>query len=293
MAGVKINTKTVLLLQIKQTFIKIGVRQTHTNMKKSLLFLALFGVVTYSYTNSGGSPSGRSGSPASNGQTCMTCHGGGSANGSEVVSIEFASDTISPGAIAEVTLSANASGASTKIGFMASVENASGQLVTPSNLGSGTKLVSNYVSHTSSGTSAPNGTKSWTFDVATDANTPDSLTVYAAVNFTNSNGATSGDYVITTSKTFYMYEPFGLEEQERVALKVGPNPATNELQIFATDLSEARLYSTTGRFLSLEGLGSAQNDEITLDVSKLARGNYILHAVFKDGTTHYKHVILQ
>jgi hypothetical protein len=25
----------------------------------------------------------------------------------------------------------------------------------------------------------------------------------------------------------------------------------------------------------------------------LARGNYILHATYLDGTTHYKHVILQ
>lgn len=263
-------------------------------MKKTLLLAAMFGIVTYSYTNSGGSPSGKSGSPASNGQTCTSCHSGGSASGSEVVSIEFSADTVGVGNTANVTVSANSAGASTKIGMMASIEDASGTLFTPSNLGNGTKLVGDYVSHNSSGTSASNGTQSWTFDIPTDSNTPDSLTVYTAINFTNSNGATSGDYVITASKTLYLFEPFAVEEQDKIALNVAPNPASDELRVIATDLSEVRLYSTTGRFLSLEGLKTtAQGEETVLDVSRLARGNYILHAVFKDGSTHYKHVILQ
>jgi hypothetical protein len=75
---------------------------------------------------------------------------------------------------------------------------------------------------------------------------------------------------------------------------VAPNPASDQLRVFASNLSEVRLYSTTGRFLSLEGLQTTtQGEEILLDVSSLARGNYILHALFKDGSTHYKHVILQ
>lgn len=262
-------------------------------MKKTLLIAALFGVVTYSYTNSGGSPSGRSGSPASGGQTCTTCHGGGSASGSEVVSISFNADTIVAGSAASITVAANSGGSSTKIGMMASVEDANGSLVTPSNLGSGTKLVSNYVSHTSSGTSASSGSRDWTFDVTTDASSPDSLTVYAAVNFTNSNGMTSGDYIITASQTLYINHNVGLEEQDRVALTVGPNPASTFLNIKATALKEARLYNTAGRFLGLETFGTTSSDQMTLDVSSLARGNYILHAEFEDGSVQYKHVILQ
>ena len=262
-------------------------------MKKTLLIAALFGIVTYSYTNSGGSPSGRSGSPASGGQTCTTCHGGGSASGSEVVSISFDSDTIVAGSTASVTISANSGGSSTKIGMMASVENASGSLITPTNLGTGTKLVSNYVSHTSSGTSASGGSRDWTFDVATDASSPDSLILYTAINFTNSNGTTSGDYVITESQTLYINNNVGLEEQDRVALTVGPNPATTFLHIKGTELKEARLYTTAGRFLSMETFGNTSSGDLTLDVADLARGNYILHAAFEDGSIHYKHVILQ
>ena len=37
-------------------------------MKKFALLFALIGIVNYSYTNSGGSPGGKSGSPASNGK---------------------------------------------------------------------------------------------------------------------------------------------------------------------------------------------------------------------------------
>lgn len=262
-------------------------------MKKTLLLAALFGVVTYSYTNSGGSPSGRSGSPASGGQTCMTCHGGGSASGSEVVSISFNADTVVAGSTASITVAANSGGSSTKIGMMASVEDASGSLITPTNLGTGTKLVSNYVSHTSSGTAASGGSRDWTFDVATDASSPDSLIVYAAINFTNSNGMTSGDYVITESQTLYINHNVGLEEQDRIALTVGPNPATTLLNITASELKEARLYNTAGRFLGLETYGNTTSGELTLDVADLARGNYILHAVFEDGSVQYKHVILQ
>ena len=59
-------------------------------MKKFALLFALIGIVNYSYTNSGGSPGGKSGSPASNGQTCAGgyCHGGGSATGNELVDIQ-------------------------------------------------------------------------------------------------------------------------------------------------------------------------------------------------------------
>jgi len=48
-----------------------------------------------------------------------------------------------------------------------------------------------------------------------------------------------------------------------------------------------------GRFIALEQSAEVVDGHTVLDVSALARGNYIVHATYLDGTTQYKHVILQ
>lgn len=56
-----------------------------------------------------------------------------------------------------------------------------------------------YVEHTASGTSAPGGTKTWTFDYTTPATTGTPV-FYVVVNSTNSNSGTGGDVIY--AKTF-------------------------------------------------------------------------------------------
>ena len=176
---------------------------------------------------------------------------------------------------------------------MASVEDANGNQFATSNPGAGAKKVSDYITHTSSGTAVTNDSIHWTFDV--DGTTfPDSITVYAAINFTNSNGQNSGDYVLTSSKTFYknIGSNIGLEESEGMPLMAYPNPASSTLKVRAEGLVAIRLYNTIGRFMQLD-YSTSMEDEATLDVSALARGNYILHAEYSDGNIQYKHVVLQ
>ncbi len=264
-------------------------------MKKSLLIIALMGISTYSYTNSGGSPAGKSGSPGDNGQTCSGgyCHSSGSPMGGEVIGIMASVDSISDGNTIGITLGVKPNGTSSKVGFMASVEDASGNQLATSNPGSGAKKVSDYITHTSSGTAVTNDSIHWTFDI--DGTTfPDSITVYAAINFTNGNGQTSGDYVMTTSKTLYksVGNNIGFKEADKSALMVYPNPATNMIMVKAEGLVEVRIYNTIGRFMQLDYAANLENEAL-LDVSDLARGNYILHAEYSDGSIQYKHVVLQ
>ena len=262
-------------------------------MRKFILFFAFFGVINYSYTYSGGAPSGKSGSPASSGQTCANgyCHGGGSPSGSEFIDISFSQDSVSDGDNLTISIGVNTGGASNKVGFMASVEDENGSTYTPKSVATGSKLVGDYVTHLSTSTAVSNDSISWNFDLQ-EANYPDSLTVYAAVNFTNGNGSTSGDYVLTTQKTFYRDLAFNVDERDLNALVVGPNPAQDFLKVSSIGLMEIRLYNTMGKFLGLDAYGTNNTDDIVLEVSQLARGNYILQALFEDGSIRYKHVVL-
>jgi len=270
------------------------------------MLFALIGIVNYSYTNSGGSPGGKSGSPASNGQTCSGgyCHGGGSPNGNELIDIKVDvtpaagmsnySDTIRDSIQTMVYLDVAAAGSS-KIGFSASIEDASGNhigtLATPSS--SNTKIVSSdFVTHKNSSTAVSNNAINWAWDWNT-GDIGDSVIIYVAVNYTNGNGTTSGDYVVTASKTLYPGLVMGQSENQiGSALKVYPSPATDYINVNAEGLKEVRLYNTIGRFLSMDQSWSAVGND-QFDVSRLPRGNYILHALFIDGTIQYKHVVLQ
>jgi hypothetical protein len=275
-------------------------------MKKFALLFALIGIVNYSYTNSGGSPGGKSGSPASNGQTCAGgyCHGGGSATGNELVDIQVDvtpyagssnySDTISDSIQTQVYLNVAAAGSS-KIGFSASIEDASGThigtLSTPAS--TNTKITgSDFITHKSSSTAVSNNTIDWVWEWNT-GDIGDSVIIYVAVNYTDGNGTTSGDYVVTETKTLYPGLVMGQSEnQMQTALMVYPSPATDYLTVKADGIKEVRLYNTLGRFLSMDQSWSTTGND-QLEVSHLPRGNYILHALFKDGTVQYKHVVLQ
>jgi hypothetical protein len=74
---------------------------------------------------------------------------------------------------------------------------------------------------------------------------------------------------------------------------VGPNPATDFIRIAHEELAKVELFNTMGRFIALEQSAEVVDGTTVLDVSALARGNYIVHATYLDGTTQYKHVILQ
>ena len=82
------------------------------------------------------------------------------------------------------------------------------------------------------------------------------------------------------------------ESQFQSALNVYPSPASEYINVKAEGLKEVRLYNTIGRFISMDQSWFATGND-QFDVSSLPRGNYILHALFIDGTIQYKHIVLQ
>lgn len=159
------------------------------------------------FTNSGGAPQNRSGSPASGGSTCATgCHSGGPAASNQSISISsnIPSTGYSPNTNYTITVTANnGTSAGSTVGFSASVEDASGHVGSISNPGAGAQMAgSNFVTHTISGNFATGGTRSWTFDWNSGPNPPANATVYVAANFANGTGGTAGDVIISNSAMF-------------------------------------------------------------------------------------------
>jgi hypothetical protein len=261
-------------------------------MKKIAFVTSLLLMAQVSFTNNGGSPQGKSGSPASNGQTCQSsyCHSGGSPSGNEQIIIHTSQEVYSDNDAITIDLGVLPQGASSKIGFCASVEDANGNILTGTTAATGAKKNGNYITHKSSSTAVSNDSIGWSFTLQ-ESTYPDSLTVYVAVNFTNGNGNTSGDYVLTSSKTLRKSQ-MGLEEGKGFVLQVGPNPATDFLKASAQGLRSVSLYNTSGRFIDLDAFKTGNGEEIVMKVGDLARGTYLLTASFEDGTNQFKHVVL-
>ena len=172
--------------------------------KKVVLFSALLVccvilsdfIANQATTNASGGPAGNTGSPV-DGQNCTACHNSAPAvpNAGLITSNVPVSGYV-PGTI--YTITASVTGASTKFGFQASPQNASGDLMgTLINTSTETQLTgagSKYITHTSSGTSGI-GSKVWSFNWTAPVANAGNVTFYGAFNVTNSNNNSLGDTI--------------------------------------------------------------------------------------------------
>ena len=231
----------------------------------SILFLSYDAI-----TSTSGSPIGRTGSPASTG-TCATvgCHSGPAVS-SQTVSIT--TDIPASGFLDNtdytITITANSNSAtSTKIGFSASVESAAGHEGAVSVSGNALKRIgtSQFLTHTTSGTAASGGSRSWSF-TWNSGTAPDQTTVYSAVNFSNSNGNTSGDVIATQTLVLSKDQSVNLTEESINTLSVYPNPAKNQFSISGvSERFSLRIFDLNGK--------QVLQDEITVDGQQISIGN--------------------
>ncbi|MDG1252184.1 MAG: T9SS type A sorting domain-containing protein [Schleiferiaceae bacterium] len=207
------------------------------NLLKSILALmALFIISFPALTNKNGAPAGKTGSPLSNGQTCYSCHSGPSVSTQGVtISSDIPTDGYLDNTSYTITITSDAGSAGmSTAGFEASVEKA-GSHQGSLTASSGTQLKqSNFVTHTSSSTSASNGVKSWSFSW-NSATGSDSVTVYAAGLFANGNNQNSGDALVTSSLEFKKSHVGLGESSSLIELSASPNPAQNVLRLSAPD----------------------------------------------------------
>lgn len=143
-------------------------------MKKNYLVftlsmaLSVF-IVNDAFTNSSGAPTGASGGPNANNNTCARsgCHNGPNASSQTIsISSNIPSTGFRADSIYQITVVADNGGSGTnEIGFSASVETATGfagsLIVTDA---TNTRKTGDYITHTSGGRNGANGSNTWVFD---------------------------------------------------------------------------------------------------------------------------------
>lgn len=208
-------------------------------MKKKYYAYSLAGLLCVfsgyqAFTFSSGAPAGNSGSPLSGGSCSRSgCHNGPApSDQSTSISSNIPSTGFLENSTYSITIDANAgSVGSSRIGFMASVEDPAGHVgsIRVSDA-SRTQKVGSYITHRFAGSSATNNQNSWSFDWDSEQ-APDQSTVYVAVNYTNGNGNTSGDILQTQTLVLSKERGIGLAEPELSRFELYPNPAVDDLLI--------------------------------------------------------------
>lgn len=263
-----------------------------------LLMIGL--VVDYNYrmahTSSSGVGPGNTGSP-SDGLTCSRagCHTGGPAVSTETgnISSDIPVSGYVPGATYNVSVMVSKVGG-TKFGFQLSPQDANGGALGTLIAGSGSQIVGgNYLTHTSSGTSGA-GAKTWEFQWTAPTSGTGDVTFYAAYNFANGNGSTSGDVIMNDTYTV-TEASVGITEAQLQALSVYPNPVVDEVNIAAIDVDEEimiTMFDVQGRKLIAETYNSGSNNVIEVKQHGLRAGVYFMQ-IEVDGTSTIKKLMVK
>ena len=160
-----------------------------------------------SLTYSAGSPSGYTGSPGDNLNTCVSCHGVNSSNSLIPHSLSLISDIgeyYLPGHLYNFTIDVLGSEID-KFGFQTCFENEEGQKVGEIILADSiqTQLISsgNYITHTSNGMEGF-GSKSWSFYWRAPSTVQGEISIYTSVLLSGNSIVGTDDRVLSTSQSF-------------------------------------------------------------------------------------------
>jgi len=231
--------------------------------------------------NSGGAPSGNTGSPGDGGNTCARsgCHSGGPAVGAQVASItsNIPANGYVPGETYEMT--ATMSNGGVKLGFSVSPQDVQGNLLGTLVATSATAINGSgkYITHTPSSNSG-SGTKSWTFGWIAPAAGTGAVTFYGAFNFANNALGSSGDVIVSASQTFEENTSTGISEQALASVAIFPNPAQGEINIRLSDVDEVimvSMFAIDGRKVISEQFTSG-DIKLNLAGKNISAGVYVL-----------------
>ena len=239
-----------------------------------------FGLVTVWFALSSsilypsGPPEGSAGAP--NESTCQQsgCHGGGTFGGN--VALSGLPDTVAANTNYTITLTTNTT--APRAGFQLvclDVNNAQcGSLTAGTGTAIGLLGNKQYISQ-SSPKILSGGNTSWTFTWKSPVSLANNLITFYFVSLAaNGNGGTSGDNVLRSSKIVRLRTTTSSNDlQNRIAVKIFPNPTKDVLNIELAEAQNAQLTLTdiNGRILLYKNLTDKSSK---INIEHLSKGYY-------------------
>jgi len=264
-------------------------------MKKLYAFLPLLAlpVIMILLANGSGSPGGFAGSPGDNAMSCTGCHAGTAQTASGWITTSVTGSGYIGGQTYTISLMGSHAGSS-KFGFELTAEDATGVkvgtfIITNS---AETKLVNSNksVTHTFAGTSGPGGSKSWSADWTAPPGSTGTITFYASVNATNSDGGTNGDVVYLTNLAINP-DVTNVEEFSR-GINFYPNPTNGLVNFNASGLTtttDITISNMNGQQVHHLAAGSGITQ---VDLSHLSAGVYFVQ-IATDENVQVKKLIIR
>lgn len=237
-------------------------------MKKSYLIYAfsiLLGTALMNHlaSNSGGAPSGRTGSPIDvgtcNASGCHNSFGLNTGDGSISIITNIPASGYMPGSTYNININVSQQSTS-RFGFQASTystsanANVGAPVIINSNETRINPGMGNYVTHTSGGNSGTD-TKDWSFDWTAPNPGVGEVTVFAAGIGADGGGSPANDQVYSTSEVFAQAPGVGIEP--------------------VRDIFEAKVFPTVA------------DDFVFVEMKNLERGNLHIHIINLNGQQLY------
>lgn len=241
-------------------------------MKKNYFFKTILFLIPITafvlMASSTGRNDGRTGSPGDSGNSCTTCHTGGSSGFTVAITTDIPNGGYQTNTQYDVTVTSTSS--TNTNGFQLTAEKTTdNSKVGTFAAGTGSRVSGARVTH--SGT----GQKVWSFKWTSPATDVGNVKFYAATVSANGDGANGGaDKVALTSTSDFSV--LGLAKENQLDFTVYPNPVRDDLNIqlpTGTKIAEIAVFDMSGKLIRNATI-SAQNTKV--NVSELSTGVYIL-----------------
>lgn len=269
---------------------------------KKIIYVLLSGVgllflLTSNIEFTGGSPGGKTGSPA-DGANCTQCHAGTASPVESWITSDIPATGYMPGETYTITATGTHGGVN-KFGFEVTAEDNSdakvGTFIITNSVENKLTNDDNAVTHLPEGTTPMDDSKSWTFDWTAPAESTGDVTFYGAFNAANGNGANSGDVIYTTNYNV-MEHAVGVNEigQQEFEVSLYPNPFTDYIRVSMKDekiqISSIQLFNQAGSMVK-QITASSNSNELLIDASELNAGIYFMVLEASDKTSVSKSII--